>query len=65
MKQHIISDFYLGNFCDSVTLERPEPFLWVADIQKGTVKRRAPKKINRPAEHYSFRHADGTLNQSA
>ncbi len=64
MDQHIISRFYLGNFCDSVTRERPKPFLWVADIHKGTVKRRAPEKINKPAEYYSFRRADGTLDRS-
>ena len=64
MNQHIISRFYLGNFCDSVTRECPEPSLWTVDFQKGTVKRRAPKNIASQADYYSFRRSDGTLDSS-
>jgi hypothetical protein len=59
MDQHIISRFYLGNFCDPVTPERHKPSLWVVDVQKETVKRRAPKNVATQADYYSFVRADG------
>jgi len=59
MKQHFISKFYLANFCDPATPEGHDSSLWVVDIQKGTVKRRAPKKVAIKPDYYSFVRTDG------
>lgn len=52
--QHFVPRFYLKGFLDRRSLGRSkiEPYLWVADIEKKTVKRRAPKNVAGFSRHY-------------
>lgn len=42
---HYVSKFHLRQFCEPASMRTPDPWLWVGDISKKSVKRRAPKNI--------------------
>src|ERR1051325_2203018 len=44
-KQHYVSKFHLREFTDPDSLSLPDPWLWIAHLPDGPVKRRAPHNI--------------------
>jgi len=52
--QHFVPRFYLKGFLDPASLgkNKLEPYLWVVDIEKKTVKSRAPKNIAGFSRYY-------------
>jgi hypothetical protein len=44
-RDHYVSRFFLSQFVDPTASRDAEPWLWVADVSKGTVRRRAPKNV--------------------
>ena len=44
-RDHYVSRFFLSQFVDPTADCDAEPWLWVADVSRGTVRRRAPKNI--------------------
>jgi hypothetical protein len=44
-RDHYVSRFFLPQFVEPTTDSAAEPWLWVADVSQGTVRRRAPKNI--------------------
>lgn len=44
-RDHYVSRFFLSQFVDPTADGDAEPWLWVADVSRGTVRRRAPKNI--------------------
>jgi Protein of unknown function (DUF4238) len=53
--QHFVPKFYLQGFLDrdSVGRENIEPFLWVVDVESGTIKKKAPKNIAGASGYYN------------
>jgi hypothetical protein len=45
-RAHTVSRFYLRAFADPESERDATPFLWVGDIKKGTIERRAPKNVS-------------------
>lgn len=47
--QHYVSKFHLREFCDPRSLATPDPWLWVGNLNDGSVKRRSPKNVGTAA----------------
>ena len=44
-KHHFVPQFYLKGFVDPASEGRPNPYLWVVDLQSQILQRRAPKNV--------------------
>lgn len=53
MKQHYLPQFYLRGFCDPVTPDRQEPYVWLCDLLKDKWKKKAPKNIAAINNYYA------------
>jgi hypothetical protein len=54
MEHHFVPQFYLDAFCDPATPEGQEPWLWVADLNAKTIRRRAPRNVASKADYYAI-----------
>jgi hypothetical protein len=62
-RHHYVSQFHLRQFIDSSSAGTPDPWLWVADLQTATIRRRAPKNIG--WERGAFSGPGGLKDRSA
>ncbi len=53
-RHHFVPQFYLKGFVDPSSTRTRNPYLWVVDLQKRTVKRRAPKNVAKIAGYYDW-----------
>jgi hypothetical protein len=63
-EHHYVSRCLLEGFTAPKEPERPEPFLFVADLQERRVYRRAPQKVARIRDYYAVPTVDGAIDYS-
>ena len=54
-KHHFVPQFYLSAFIDPNSQDQPSPFLWVADVQQKTVKKRSAKNVAYITDFYEWK----------
>ncbi|MFC1968077.1 DUF4238 domain-containing protein [Chloroflexota bacterium] len=58
-KHHFVPQFYLSAFTDPISRDNPTPYLWVVDMQKGTMKRRSVKNVAYNTGFYEWKEMGG------
>jgi uncharacterized protein DUF4238 len=53
VKHHYVPACYLGAFVDPVCPPTHEPYLWVVDLDEGTVRRRSPDNTAALTDYYA------------
>jgi len=53
-KHHFVPQFYLKGFVDPSSQDSRNPYLWIVDLQNGTVKRRGPENVANIAGFYQW-----------
>jgi hypothetical protein len=59
---HFVPQFYLKGFLDPDSVQTKDPWLWVANLPAGVVKRRAPKNV---AAHAGYNTVPGSTESEA
>jgi Protein of unknown function (DUF4238) len=61
---HYVSRCYLNGFTAPTDARRPTAYLHVADLDAGTVRRRAPRKVAHQVDYYAIPLEDGGVDYS-
>ncbi len=54
-KHHYVPRFYLEGFVDPLSSSLPNPYLWIVDLEQGTLKKRSPETAARITGYYDLR----------
>ena len=64
MKHHYVPAFYLREFTGRITPDDNEPYLWVVDLRKRRISKRAPKNVAVRSDYYAVGGESGGKDHS-